>query len=328
MDAVEINLDFSQGRRVGEGAVKPPHPGVPAIPSFFLYGEAPREIGHHFLHLEPLADRSQPNDWNIRPHAHENLSHVFFVSDGAGEMRTDRGHFAFDAPAALIVPARTIHGFTWSPDTAGRVVTVSDAYLGELLGRERQFGDLFTTPGSLSLGAFPDDTETIGDCLHVLGRELAWNAPAHGIAVEARLLILLVTILRVARREDMRGLHPGGRDGELVARFREAVEDSFRTACTIDGYAERLAVSTARLRIACLNAARSSPHRILSQRVVLEAKRLLLYSNMTVSEAAYFLGFDDPAYFSRVFRQHTGLSPRAFRARNAPSPAETDYNAG
>jgi AraC family transcriptional activator of pobA len=308
MDAAEINLDFLEEPRGGSAA---------GVPSFFLYGEPPREVGHHFLHLEALDDRSRPADWNIRPHAHANLSHIFFLSSGSGEMRTDCGAFTFEAPAILIVPARTIHAFAWSPGTAGRVLTLSDAYLAELLGRERQFGDLFLGPDRLSPRRFSDDAARIADCLQSLGRELAWTAPAHGIAVEAHLLTLLVMILRMSHTENTADPLRRGKQGELVARFREAVEERFRASHKIEDYAAGLGVSVTRLRAACHAAARLSPHQILRRRVMLEAKRLLLYSNMTVNEAAYFLGFDDPAYFSRVFRQHTGLSPRAFRAHNS-----------
>jgi AraC family transcriptional activator of pobA len=310
MDRAEINLDFS-------------HAAPSLVPSFFLYGEPPRDVGHHFLHLEPLDDRSRPNDWNIRPHAHANLSHVFFLSTGSGEMRTESGAFTFTAPAILIVPARTIHAFAWSPDTVGRVLTISDSYLGELLGRERQFGDLFARPDRLPLRDFAEDAGRIADCLKSLGRELAWTAPAHGIAVEAHLLSLLVTILRVGHREAGPDSSPRGRDGEIVARFREAVEERFRASHGVEDYAAALGVSVARLRSACQSAARMSPLKILRRRLMLEAKRLLLYSNMTISEVAYFLGFDDPAYFSRVFRQDEGVSPRGFRIRNGDAPAET-----
>jgi AraC family transcriptional activator of pobA len=308
MDRVKINLDFLNER--------PPRSSS-GVPSFFLYGEPPREVGHHFLHLEALDERSRPNDWNIRPHAHTNLSHVFFLSTGSGDMRTEAGAFAFAAPAILIVPARTIHAFSWSPGTTGRVLTVSDSYLGELLGREAQFGDLFTHPDRLNLGDFMEDVGRIADCLQSLARELAWSAPAHGIAVEAHLLNLLVIILRVARHESTQNRPQSGRRGELVARFREAVEEGFRTSHKVEDYAGQLGVSITRLRSACLHVAQMSPLKILRRRLILEAKRLLLYSNMTINEAAYCLGFDDPAYFSRVFRQHTGLSPRAFRTQNS-----------
>jgi AraC family transcriptional activator of pobA len=289
------------------------------VPAFFLYGEPPREVGHHFLHLESLDDRSRPNDWNIRPHSHENLSHVFFISAGSGDMRTDNGAFAFEAPALLIVPARTIHAFEWMPGTAGRVLTISDSYLGELFARERQFGGLFAVPMRLSLGGATADAGRIADCLHLLARELAWTAPAHAVAVEAQLLGLLVMILRIARHENAPDAAASGRDSELVARFRESIEDDFRAVHRVDDYAARLGISLSRLRSACQKVAGLSPVRILRERVLLEAKRLLLYSNMTIVETAYAIGFEDPAYFSRVFHRHTGMSPRVFRATNMPT---------
>ena len=52
---------------------------------------------------------------------------------------------------------------------------------------------------------------------------------------------------------------------------------------------------------------------MIEERLLLEAKRMLLYSNMTVAEAAFYLGFNDPAYFSRFFAHATGSSPRAYR---------------
>jgi AraC family transcriptional activator of pobA len=52
---------------------------------------------------------------------------------------------------------------------------------------------------------------------------------------------------------------------------------------------------------------------------MLEARRLLLYSNIAVAETAFALGFTDPAYFSRLFRAHTGVSPSSFRRHGGRS---------
>jgi AraC family transcriptional activator of pobA len=65
-----------------------------------------------------------------------------------------------------------------------------------------------------------------------------------------------------------------------------------------------------------------SPIQLVHARIVLEAKRQLRYTSGSVSEIAYALGFDDPAYFTRFFSQRAGMSPRAFRA-SAPPLRET-----
>jgi AraC family transcriptional regulator, transcriptional activator of pobA len=72
-------------------------------------------------------------------------------------------------------------------------------------------------------------------------------------------------------------------------------------------------VSLPRLRTACAKVAGRAPLGLIQDRLLVEAKRLLLYSNMTVAEVAFRLGFDDPAYFSRFFTSHAGVSPRGFR---------------
>ena len=73
-------------------------------------------------------------------------------------------------------------------------------------------------------------------------------------------------------------------------------------------------MTPARLNAACKRAVGVTAGRVIRQRLLLEAKRSLIYTSMTANEIAYDLGFADPAYFSRFFRQHTGRTPSAFRA--------------
>ena len=85
---------------------------------------------------------------------------------------------------------------------------------------------------------------------------------------------------------------------------------------SIADYAHTLCVSTERLRIACVRSAGSAPLALLNARRLLEAKRSLLYTNMSVALVAETCGFADPAYFSRFFTRSTGASPRSYRLRN------------
>lgn len=283
------------------------------IPSFFLFGEAPQIVGDRYLHLEALSDRSRPNNWNIRAHAHTDLSHIFYIGSATGGTMTaeDRVH-EFSGPCALIVPAGVVHGFHFTPETEGTVLTISDHYLRELIWRESIFGALFALPAVAPLCG-----EAIPTSLGRLAQELAWIVAGHGAAVEAHLLSILVECVRALEHTRSAGTERPGMQATLVARFRELVERHYRENFPLERYAALLSVTQTQLRVACLKVAGQPPTQVIQKRLLLEAKRALLYSNMTVAEAAYYLGFNDPAYFSRFFSHATGSSPRAFRSRAA-----------
>jgi AraC family transcriptional activator of pobA len=283
------------------------------IQRFFLYGEPPRAERGHFLHLETLDARSRPNDWNIRPHAHANLNHVFFIQTGGGEMLVERGQRRYRAPVLLVVPARTIHAFHWNPESAGWVLTLSDTYLEDMFAREAGFRALFEEPDGFEIDVHGTEAALFNFAIERLARELNWTAPGHAAAVDAHLLAVLVEAMRLMQAGRGRSDVAPGPHAAIVARFRAMVEERFRDNEPLDAYAERLGVSTSRLRAACLKIAEQPPARLIQERRLLEARRLLLYSNVTVAEAAYHLGYDDPAYFSRVFTRHVGQSPRDFR---------------
>ncbi len=280
------------------------------IPEFFLFGEAPQTVGHRYLHLEPLSDRSRPNNWNIRTHSHASLSHIFHLTGGSGTMRAEDRIYNFAAPCALLVPAGVVHGFQFAPESAGTVLTISDAYLQELTLRERAFGGLFAAPAALPL-----DETIIPASLKRLAQELSWIAAGHGAAVEAHLLCVLVACVRALEQARSTETVRPGAQATLVAQFREAIERHYRRDLPLARYTAMLGVTERQLRSACLKVAGMPPTGLIQMRILLEAKRALLYSNMTVSEAAYYLGFNDPAYFSRFFQRATGHSPRAFRNR-------------
>ncbi|MFE0754370.1 helix-turn-helix domain-containing protein [Inquilinus sp. NPDC058860] len=281
---------------------------TPTIPNFFLYGEAPRTVDDRFLHLEALEDRSRPSGWTIRAHAHANLNHVFHFTRGGGVARAEGQSIRLPAPCLLLMPAGVVHGFDFEPETIGSVLTVSDAYLRELMRREPEFRPLFAAPAVIPAA----DHGFLRASLGRLSRELAWLAPGRAAAVEALLVGILVEVLRLAQTGGGETAAPGPQ-ALLVARFRERIEQRYRAHDEVEDYARALAVSPKRLWAACRRVAGAPPARLIQDRLLLEAKRLLLYTNVSVAEAAYALGFNDPAYFSRLFAKETGRSPRAFR---------------
>jgi len=101
----------------------------------------------------------------------------------------------------------------------------------------------------------------------------------------------------------------------LFSRFEALLERHFKDHWRVRDYAQVLAVSPAHLSRVVRVATGRSALKVIEERLVREARRNLIYTNLSISTIAYALGFEDPAYFSRVFARATGTSPRAFRER-------------
>lgn len=287
------------------------------IPRFFLYGEPPRDAEDRFVHVETISDRSRVNDWRIQPHAHRDLHQLLVLFTGGGEMEAETQRLPFRAPNLLIVPAGVVHGFSFEPDTEGYVVTLAESLLGELARDERSFRTLFGTPNCASLEPDPALFQEFVDTLPKLRRELVWSAPASAAAATARLTTLLVIAVRALHQSsEATSSAASSARAALVARLREKIEIHLRSGWSVAEYARSLNVTSAKLRAACLEVTNKTPTRVLEERLLLEAKRNLTYTSMTVAQIAYHLGFTDPAYFSRFFSKLAGESPAAFRKRS------------
>ena len=281
------------------------------VPTYYLNGEPHRSVANNFLHAESLDDRSRPAGWTIRPHAHRELNHLILIAGGGGIMHAEGVVTAFEAPCLLLVPSQVVHGFRWHTESSGSVITLANSYRDELVKRDPDAAVLFATTQVAPLAK--DVARAISGHARTLIRELGWIAPGHRTAVDAALALILVQALRGLARPTPEEGPSRSRQAQLVARFRALVEDSFRMREPIDNYAARLGVSSTTLRVACAAVAGMPPAEIVNLRAFLEAKRSLCYTNQTVAQIAYSLGFDDPAYFTRSFTKHAGCSPKRFR---------------
>ncbi|MBZ9650191.1 helix-turn-helix domain-containing protein [Sphingobium sp. 3R8] len=281
------------------------------VPSFYLYGEPQRSVAEGFVHVESLDDRSRPSEWTIRPHVHRDLNHIILIAQGGGAMQAEAAQVSFDAPCLLLIPAGIVHGFTWHSESRGHVTTIADSYLRHLIARDADLAPLFARPHAVPLST--GDGGVAQDSITRMAQELGWSGPGQRAAVESALLSLMVFALRHATLAQTTQAGTA-RQAALVARLRERIEQRFRQREPVSDHAKALGASLTALRQACARVAGSSPAQMLDDRALLEARRLLIYSQLSVAEIAYAIGFEDPAYFSRFFARHIGQPPRAYRA--------------
>lgn len=282
------------------------------VPIYKLFGENELWTTPEPLHYETIAARSALYDWEITPHAHDTLLHVVFLRSGSAEMRFETHPvIGLELPCVLMVPPRRIHGFRFSPDIQGQIITLPHTLLGELFVLSGELRGAFDGFSYLPLAAEADALPLMRLHFEQFEREYAGHQPGRLTTLMAILGLVLVQLARSGSlAEDERG---NSRSRVRVERFVALVDEHFRTWQPLSFYAQRLGVSTAQLNNNCRSEAGVSAQDMIHQRLLLEARRLLAYSDLDVTGISYSLGFRDPAYFSRFFSRREGMPPSVFR---------------
>ncbi len=100
---------------------------------------------------------------------------------------------------------------------------------------------------------------------------------------------------------------------DFARKFSDLVEKHYKIWKQVEKYAELLGIAPSSLTKKLQKYGVDAPSKIIKTRIVTEAKRLLMYTDMSVKEISFAIGYDDPFYFSRIFAKETGLSPSEYK---------------
>ena len=172
-----------------------------ALPLFHLYGDPPDDSAFDFIHIETIASRSSVHDWTIRAHRHRNLFQILLIEKGGGKMSFETATARFAAPAVILVPATTAHGFRFTPKvTNGWVVSftedVTDALgdqSGEALARLKAVAVEPILP--LADAAEAKRLSTLCADLH---EEDSLAREGHRLAMRGLLALIAIEVVRLA----------------------------------------------------------------------------------------------------------------------------------
>ncbi|MRT49347.1 helix-turn-helix domain-containing protein [Raoultella sp. RIT712] len=286
------------------------------IPVFKLYGENRHWTTPDLLHCESIQSRSSLYDWSIQAHQHTDLIQLLYIHKGQGEIEIEGMTHHFSDACIQIIPVLCVHGFRFSSGTEGFSLSLAAPLVAQF---EQQFGrslQVLNQPACLPVG---ESGWQIHSLFHTLHQECQADNDARDMMLYSQLSALMVWLNRQAlpRPEVSDKVE---RKRAVIRRFNQLVESHYREHFQIAHYASQIAMSGAHLNTLCREFYGCSALSVLHQRLLLEAKRSLLYTSMTVSQISDYLGFSDATYFSRFFRRSTGVSPRGFRER----PVEPD----
>lgn len=277
------------------------------IPEFFVYGEPARAIDVGFLHVETVLARASVHRGRVLAHKHPQLAQITFWTSGSGIYRIEDETWSFSAPTVSFMPSGVVHGFDIEPGTDAIVVSVADAALAAIAEHSALPLDqavFVTGRGETALW------QRLGETLRMIQAEYAEEqAGAEKILPP----LIAVALSHIARLDAQSHAVTVPAAVALGGRLRRLIDRHFRDDWPVERYVEELGTTRHLLDKASHQVLGSGVRQAIGERRLVEAKRLLLFTIRTVEDVAYETGFNDPAYFSRFFRQVVGVSPAAWR---------------
>lgn len=139
-----------------------------------------------------------------------------------------------------------------------------------------------------------------------------YNEPQQNKSIVAHLLLAVLekTETFIASHINLTGRK---RYSSLMRKFSSLVEANFLTETKVIAYAAKLYISAGHLNDVVKEMTGTNAKTMIDERRVLEAKRLLFWTQLPIREVGWKIGFEDPAYFTRFFKKHTGKLPAAFQ---------------
>ncbi len=234
---------------------------------------------------------------------------LFWTVAGQGRVTLGGSTRGFHPHNAIFVPPGTMYAFQAMTRVQGTAL-----YMGDPDGL-----DMPTVPLHLRLRDAALQAE-LAALVAAVQRELDGARPLAERAARHQLGLLAIWLDRQRRSagdDSPRGLASDNANERLTARYTALMEREFGTALNVSDYAAALGVTPTHLTRACRASCGRTALRLLQDRRLFEARRLLTDTDMPVQQIARGLGFSSAAYFSRAFAAQTGAAPSAYRKARA-----------
>jgi AraC family transcriptional regulator, transcriptional activator of pobA len=248
------------------------------------------------------------------PHRHD-YHELLWLREGEGEQLVD-GEVLAIVPGTVTVIARgQVHQFRHATGLSGAVLRITDAALAG--GAQRiPAGWLLGGRGGRTIAVPPTECARFEAVLAALAAETP-RPPDPYAADLVRHLTSTVLLWLERWHEASRTERPAVDDGDVALhrRFAALLENDFNKHHDVAHYADALAVPPAALSRALSTLTGRSTKELIVERAMVEAMRLLRFTDLTVGEVAFRVGYGDQLYFSRAFKRFAGRAPQAYRAQ-------------
>lgn len=252
--------------------------------------------------ISRMKERIKPT----RPHGHEGYFEFIYLSAGAGYHYIDFEKYEVVPGALFFMYPGQIHHWEFTEIPKGYVLICRREFL---MDPTMDVMDLvgWGIPSFFSLAG--QDQET-AELFQKIEREYQEDLDGCEQIIKTYIKLLLLKIKRLAQKSSP---VPDGHQ-LLVNNFKQLLDADFSSKRFVKEYADLLHVTPKHLNETCKKLTGSTASKIIQERIILEARRMLLYTEKSIAEIAFSLAFTDPSHFGKFYKKITGTTPQSFRA--------------
>lgn len=272
--------------------------------AFNLLKENP---GQEQRKLRNIASAKYGGDWHSIPHTHS-YTELFYIIGGNGQFQIDDERFPVRAHQLVIVNPNIIH-----TELSYEAHPLEYIVLG-IEGLEISIPE--TNESRYCVYTLPPENKVL-TCMQNILLEMQEREPEHPMVCQAYMDILVVQLMRNTGTSmtQVSGSSPTNRQCATIRRY---IDNHYKEQLTLDLLAAEANVNKYYLAHAYKQTYGISPINYMISRRIQEGKRLLVETDLSLSQISGILGFSSASYFSQSFRKAEGISPAEYRKTNMP----------
>jgi len=282
--------------------------------------ELHQNVSQGFL-IRPLITNFNKITLDESPHRH-NFQEIIWVESGKGTQSIDDELIQLKPNTFYFIGKGQVHFFHEGVNLKGFLIRFSDSFLPNedhrsSTAHNASFLSRMIHTNSISIDVIKRNH--IEQIIHLLHQEFTQEHSEFGriVILQHLLSTILIRLERLCKEQSLQDIQNINDIRMLKYReFLHVLENHFQTQHSVPFYSQTIGMTRRKLSETVKHFSGKTAKHIIIERIITEAKRFLSFTNCSLKEITYKLGYEDPAYFCRLFKQQTGFTPQNYKKQN------------
>lgn len=285
------------------------------IPSIAFFKKCEAEIEFDIFTVRNLFLRQDQLDHPLDEPQRAGFYHIIYITKGKGIHYIDFHPYHYVAGNIVFISKGQVHAFDVQSDIDGFLMLFTDDFISKDLTHSDILYFLRLYNYHLYEPIMQPEVAD-GEVIKNMVKEMYWEYQLSNNFAKDEILRLLLKLLLLRAQRFKRTLIPKKKNAEWFVKFntfRNQLEKHFRETRNAKDYAEMMNISYKRLNEICKATTGTTAKMFINNYIILEIKRHLAISDISIKELTYAFGFDEPTNFAKFFKKFTKQSPLQFK---------------